>query len=187
MERIVLRCLYCGKEFIVPEKNDKFIVKCPHCGFIQVFIPDTKNLTVPTHSEEETLPRYDGTSLSEMEEVGETTLFQPEFNLENIPIPPGVNTSLKIIRGNDRGKIFHIKKARVRIGRKDCEISLDDKKVSRKHAVIEVVTRENILIRDLASKNGTFLNGVLIFNQKLSDGDIIKIGDTEMEVEIKRD
>ena len=184
MEKRVVRCLYCGKEFILPETEKNYIVTCPYCEFLQVYMTETGNLTVPTHVEEETLPRYDGIPL-ELDDTNETTLVQPEFNLENLPMPPGVKVILEVIEGNDKGKVFHINKARVRIGRKDVEIPLDDKKVSRKHAAIEIITRENILIRDLASRNGTYLNGVLVFTRKLRNGDIITVGDTKIKVSIE--
>ncbi len=183
MEKRVVRCLYCQREFILPGTEESYIVKCPHCEFLQVYMPDTGNLTVPTHVEEETLPRYDGLPI-DLDDSNEVTLVQPEFNLEDLPLPPGIEIVLEVVEGNDRGKTFNIKKARARIGRKDVEIPLDDKKVSRKHAVIEIITRENILIRDLASRNGTFLNGILVFTRKLRDGDIITIGDTKIKVNI---
>lgn len=186
MNKVVVRCLYCNKEFILPEEKGKFIVKCPHCGFLQVYLPETGELTVPTHLEEDSLPRYDGLAIDQLDDSGETTLVQQDFNLDDLPIPPGLELSLEIINGPDKGKIFHIKRARTRIGRKDVEIPLDDKKVSRKHAAIEAVTRENVLIRDLASRNGTFLNGVLVFTRRLEDGDIIRIGDTEIKIHLKR-
>ena len=185
MARFAVRCLYCGREFIMPQGKEKFIVSCPYCGFLQVYLPDEKNLTVPTHIEEETLLRKEGIIFDEEGNIEEeTTIMQPSFNLDELPLPPGLNLTLEVIKGNDRGKIFHIRKSRVKIGRKDVDIPLDDIKVSRKHAVIEAITRENIFLRDLASKNGTYLNGVLVFTRKLKDGDIIKLGDTEIKVNI---
>ncbi len=49
--------------------------------------------------------------------------------------------------------------------------------VSKQHAVLLVV-KARFLIRDLLSTNGTFVNGVRISEQLLSDGDIIHLGPT---------
>lgn len=62
------------------------------------------------------------------------------------------------------------------IGREeDCEIVLNDRKVSRHHARI-VRDREGYLLFDLKSKNGTFINGEpAAYGQRLHDGDEIQI------------
>lgn len=67
---------------------------------------------------------------------------------------------------------------KVEIGRSDvCTIKIDDKKASRQHAVIEL-TAEGVIVRDLDSRNGTFLNTNRIQTAVLTKGDVIKIGDT---------
>jgi S-DNA-T family DNA segregation ATPase FtsK/SpoIIIE len=68
---------------------------------------------------------------------------------------------------------------------RDGEITIRDRRVSRKHAVIEAISRENIYIRDLMSKNGTFVNGVKVQTYKLKAGDIIRLGDTDLELLIE--
>ena len=66
-----------------------------------------------------------------------------------------------------------------RIGREPvCEIALADPFVSLRHARIE--RRAGIFtIRDLQSRNGTFLNGNRIAESTLSLGDRLKFGETE--------
>ena len=65
--------------------------------------------------------------------------------------------------------------------RKACEIPVGDVKASRNHA--QVFRQGNrFYVRDLASRNGTFLNGErLAGDSELSFGDKISIGDTVME------
>ena len=58
---------------------------------------------------------------------------------------------------------------------------LDDPEISKKHAVLEAFSRDNIYIRDLASTNGTFVNGVQVSQRKLIDGDIIRIGSIKLK------
>ncbi|HOX05101.1 MAG TPA: protein kinase [Planctomycetota bacterium] len=65
--------------------------------------------------------------------------------------------------------------------RKACEIPVGDVKASRNHA--QIFRQGNrFYVRDLASRNGTFLNGErLAGDSELSFGDKISIGDTIME------
>ncbi len=71
----------------------------------------------------------------------------------------------------------------ISIGRgKGCDVVLNDKKSSRKHAIIR---REGsgattvYTITDLQSANGTYVNGAKISEHPLSGDDLIRIGDVE--------
>lgn len=68
------------------------------------------------------------------------------------------------------------------IGRSDeCQLSLDDSLVNRRHASLEV-RADRASLTDLGSRNGTFVNGVRIDAQReLQDGDKITIGAQEMQ------
>ncbi len=62
------------------------------------------------------------------------------------------------------------------IGREGCDITLGDPDVSRRHAEIQVSSGD-ILISDLGSTNGTFVNGERIDQPRtLRDGDEVRIG-----------
>jgi Nif-specific regulatory protein len=66
----------------------------------------------------------------------------------------------------------------ISIGRDDLnDICVDSRSVSRRHCVIE---RKNsdVIIRDLESRNGTFVNDVPIKERTLRKGDQISIGDS---------
>ena len=69
------------------------------------------------------------------------------------------------------------------IGRRpECQLSLDDPLVSRKHALL-VVGPESVLIKDLGSRNGVVVNGTKIDTSRvLLDGDRIVIGSQEMTI-----
>jgi hypothetical protein len=63
------------------------------------------------------------------------------------------------------------------IGREaDSNIQIDDRQVSRRHAEI-VCTAQGYTLRDLRSKNGTFLNGEAVTNQPrlMRNGDLIGV------------
>lgn len=67
------------------------------------------------------------------------------------------------------------------IGRSaECQLSLDDPLVSRKHASL-LVDEEMVWVEDAGSRNGVLVNGVRIDKRtRLGDGDRITIGQQEM-------
>jgi predicted component of type VI protein secretion system len=67
------------------------------------------------------------------------------------------------------------------IGRSDeCQLSLDDPLVSRRHAVLRV-RNDGVSLEDLGSRNGVVLNGTKIHGEHdLDPGDKISIGSQEM-------
>ena len=69
----------------------------------------------------------------------------------------------------------------------NCDITLDDSEVSRNHSSIEIIEDE-IVIKDLNSTNGTFVNKEDVIDYRiLIDGDIIQIGNSEIEVQISEE
>jgi predicted component of type VI protein secretion system len=69
------------------------------------------------------------------------------------------------------------------IGRSaECQLSLDDPLVSRKHALLRVFEHE-VTIEDAGSRNGVLVNGTKIDGAvRLGDGDRITIGAQEMTI-----
>lgn len=68
------------------------------------------------------------------------------------------------------------------IGRSaECDIVIRDPTVSRKHAAI-VVTAEEILLADLQSRNGTFVNRTAVNRVTLRDSDYVRFGVVEFLV-----
>jgi hypothetical protein len=62
----------------------------------------------------------------------------------------------------------------------ECQLALDDPRVSRKHAVLRAVP-EGVVVEDLGSRNGLSVNGAKIEGKRLCvDGDRITIGSQEM-------
>jgi len=85
---------------------------------------------------------------------------------------------LEILAGPDAGKVFEISHKVTVIGRqKGNDVVLTDTQASRKHAQI-VHLGSRFVVRDLESRNGTFVNGRPVKEQTLKDGDEIQIGNT---------
>ena len=76
-----------------------------------------------------------------------------------------------------------IKKEGVLIGRHiECDLSIDDPLVSRLHANIEL-SNESVVIVDLDSQNGTFVDGHLIEKLKeVGNGAVVEIGNTKIHI-----
>lgn len=80
--------------------------------------------------------------------------------------------------GSRSGTNFSLKKSVIKMGRDPGnDIMVDDKKSSREHAKLKLEDGKFVLY-DLASSNGTYVNGTKITNQSLMDGDEVQIGDT---------
>ena len=69
------------------------------------------------------------------------------------------------------------------IGRSsECQLSLDDPLVSRRHAVL-VVRGDTVEVEDLGSRNGVLINGVRVEKPtRLVDGDILTVGQQQLTI-----
>lgn len=72
------------------------------------------------------------------------------------------------------------------IGRKDVDVRINDLDLSRKHCAIEIIAGTQVMVRDLGSTNGTYVNGKKISAQEVKNGDLIQIGQSLLEVFIQR-
>lgn len=92
----------------------------------------------------------------------------------------GFKFMLAVNRGPDKGVSYQLLPPKVTIGRApENNVTLTDPRVSRHAAVIEF-SMEKIVIQDLSSRQTLNVNGDTAKTATLVDGDIIKIGDTEM-------
>lgn len=83
-----------------------------------------------------------------------------------------------VIYGDELGKKYNLNTNSVLIGRSSkCDIQIDQESISRNHSKI-VNTGKSILVRDLGSTNGTYVNDEPVEEHTLNDGDLIKIGRT---------
>jgi pSer/pThr/pTyr-binding forkhead associated (FHA) protein len=101
----------------------------------------------------------------------EATGFSPE-----IPIDTAAASYALVYPGGR----FPLRGDMIALGRaRECEIHLSDPNVSRRHAEIRLDDGFYVVV-DLGSTNGTELNGQRIKHARLSDGDVIAIGQTEL-------
>lgn len=96
----------------------------------------------------------------------------------------GVKMDLLVVSGPDQGKRLSLEgEDRFYIGRKSTNhLVLSDINASREHAALEWRDGELYLI-DLGSRNGTYVNGVRIDQQRLVSGDQFLVGENLLQVE----
>ena len=82
--------------------------------------------------------------------------------------------SLVADSGPEKGQVIPIKE-RLEIGRAlDCDISILEPSLSRKHAELHLIG-DDLIVRDLGSVNGTWVNAEKIDAEiKLKDGDVLQ-------------
>jgi hypothetical protein len=90
----------------------------------------------------------------------------------------GVEPELVTLRFD--GTRYEVKQRRVVIGRsRDCDVQLTDTNVSRRHAELRQEGASYWIV-DLGSTNGLEVNGKRVKRAKLSDGDTITLGSTDV-------
>ncbi len=84
-----------------------------------------------------------------------------------------------IISGKGAGRLFKLQQGPSVIGRgTDAAIRLEDDGISRRHAQLVLGADGKVVVEDLGSTNGTFINGAKVERHTLADGDKIELGGT---------
>ena len=91
-----------------------------------------------------------------------------------------------VLSGPESGLVFPLEKTVVRIGRgSDNDLQIHDRRCSRRHAEL-ARDLTGYVVRDLDSRNRVHVNDRLIEGERrLTNGDRIRIGDTELLVEVE--
>ncbi|WP_169977248.1 FHA domain-containing protein [Tautonia rosea] len=96
--------------------------------------------------------------------------------------------SLIVVQGKPEGKVIPLVTPRFRIGRGEgCHLRPNNEQVSRNHAEIEQ-TDQGIVLRDLGSRNGTFLNNQRLeanTDQVLKNKDLVQVGPLTFAISIQ--
>jgi hypothetical protein len=108
------------------------------------------------------------------------SLVQGEQKVEPAAPPAEASASL-VVREKGAARTVPLAKETVTIGRlPDCDVVLNDKGASRRHAQIR--TKDGVAtLTDLGSTNGTRLNGQTVQTRRLENGDRITIGGAALE------
>jgi pSer/pThr/pTyr-binding forkhead associated (FHA) protein len=124
--------------------------------------------------------------LVELQVSGDRTRSPADIIDQDLRLPPGLNSMVEVVAGQDAGSVFRFTRGSVTVGRKTGEIPLSDLEVSRRHCVIEVFGREMIFLRDLGSTNGTYHNGRRVDVARLRAGDTVGVGRSVLKLQVGR-
>ena len=122
------------------------------------------------------------------EDLGLLTHVNPQAYDQAQPISPKLKVRFEKLSGdgniNPCGPFDFSKKTTYKIGRSTiCDIQISDPNTSKVHC--EIVRQGNeIIIRDLGSKNGTYVNSRKITEVKLANDDEIRVGQIVFKVKI---
>jgi len=85
---------------------------------------------------------------------------------------------LVLYSGPEPGQRYQLREGTLHLGRApDCELPLDNRGISRRHAELQV-SGDTVRLRDLGSVNGTHVNGQRLSGPvALSDGDMLRLGE----------
>src|SRR5213593_2346431 len=116
------------------------------------------------------------------EALEETALETPASEVLRQPSAlGGKSIHLTVVEGDSKGRSFDITGlGAYTIGRSGCDIVLDDERISRKHASVTIIREKQYAVTDLASKNGTYVNGIRLTRRNLQHNDLIRVGNTTL-------
>ncbi len=144
-------CHNCG------HRNPSGVNFCSSCG-----------AALPGESSETTI------SLQPVTDQGEAGEEDDAVTLVEVPHGTG---ALVVKRGPSIGSRYLLEQPVTKAGRHpESDIFLDDITVSRRHAEIRREEDGKVVIRDVGSLNGTYVNRERIDEQVLSGGDEVQIG-----------
>lgn len=205
---MIIACTACGAKYKYDENRLGGViskkVKCPKCKtVIEVVNPLVATRTKPpisqSNANERTysaVPKSEATAAmikSDSEEQPQEDIEGPRTaqvrrdavlaeimirgNDNSLQLPEYRRYSLAVIQGYNSGEIFQISKPMMVIGRSDADIIVKDLEASRQHARIDVMG-ERVILRDLNSTNGTFVNEQKITTVSLENQQEFRIGTT---------
>lgn len=95
-----------------------------------------------------------------------------------------MQVNLLLLKKDGSVKPFNLPSAVTTIGRRqDCDLCLPISVASRKHCEINM-DQGRLMVRDLGSKNGTFVNGQKTEEVRLKPGDQLRIGPVTFVIQI---
>ena len=97
--------------------------------------------------------------------------------------PMGRYGTLRVVSGNDQGKVLELNRPVTTIGRgADQMLVVADIAVSRRHLQIHM-TQTGYRLQDMGSPNGTMVNGKRVSEVQLMDGDQVEVGNSLLRFE----
>src|SRR5579871_5995994 len=97
-----------------------------------------------------------------------------------------MSKQLLVIEGPDQGRVFPLAGKALVVGssNKNTDICLSDPYVSRLHCKVELED-DRVVVSDLKNSKGTFVNGTQVTRQELHPGDVLRVGNSQLRLEVE--
>jgi len=199
---MIIACPSCSAKYKYDETklgaSPSKKMKCPKCkGLIEVFnqraVGNTRTKIKDSIELESTFPAGNKPPIPEKEDIhvdgprseGPRTSSVKRDSLSKtgggndgyLKLPEYRRLSLAVIQGFNSGEIFQINKPKIVIGRSEADVMVKDLEASRQHARLEIMN-DRVVLRDLNSTNGTFVNEEKITQTNLENHSEFRIGGT---------
>jgi predicted Zn finger-like uncharacterized protein len=187
---MIIECTSCGAKYKYDESKlggaSSKKLKCPKCkGVIEVVNQSAVAAAAPKANDrfEQTFAAVSASFASQdpadtanSENSPGTSKVSREM-LAGLKMPEYRKFSLAVISGSNAGEIFQINKPKMVIGRGEVDVTIHDLEASRTHAEIDVIG-DRVVLHDLNSTNGTFVDEQKINSMALENHSEFRIGST---------
>ena len=167
---MIVHCPSCGRAFEAPEGEATSSLTCPSCGR-RVVLRDAR---AASPVGDQTVP-FDPATVP-----APGSLLTPRPASAVLSLPRDGRVSVAIMSGPRQGQVRVLDGPRLVIGREGgpADLAIPDPEVSRQHAVLECYG-ERVLLRDLGSRNGTFVGRARVEARELADQAEFRLGLTD--------
>ena len=176
---MIVVCSACGKKYRLEDKHfkgkDEIHFACPNCKSTIHAIREGAG----AGGADSAGPSRPATATRRIKKTERTWNADDLPDPELLALPDNKRLSLAVLQGASAGQIFPVEKPVVIMGRSDADIVLADAEVSRNHARIEV-RGATILLRDLKSTNGTYVNEQRVTVTPIENQSEFRIGATTL-------
>lgn len=175
---MLIRCPSCAGGFELEEEGlgVKATVPCPLCGRI-VVARDAQ--AVPPAPVDGTVPDDPATHAAVEPLSDEPTAVSAKG--QGLALPRDKRLSIAILTGRRKGDVIPLERPRTVLGRKGAraDVEIDDPEMSRAHAALEC-HGSKVVLRDLESRNGTFVGEQRVESRELEDRSEFRLGGTSL-------
>ena len=178
------KCPACGAKVKMPRNaplpRPDTKVKCPTCGSVgelEAFLTAASSAEAEVIEEAQPIIEETTAKSSPQPQRSSDTGTRVSGSATALNLPPGIRCSLTVISGPDSGKKMTIDRPRVIVGRNAGDFPLMDEEISTEHCAFEI-TGVTCTVRDLDSRNGTYVDGEKIKRHQLGTVGEVVVGGT---------